>query len=248
MNDSKLNKNSFPDEVSAKLKNYVYRLIDPRNGETFYVGRGQGNRVFQHAAGITEGMSKEGLSDKSDRIREIKNAGLEVIHIVHKHGIHDDVVNHVEAALIDAYPGLTNEQGGEGSGSYGPMHADEIIRLYALPEMEENPEEKLVLINVNYISDRSSTEAIYKQVKGNWRIAVNRARKADYVIAVFRGVAIGVFKANVWRDSTEHEGRFCFDGEAADKNVWDKFVGTHGKRISNEAMKHIQYPIRYWKC
>jgi hypothetical protein len=243
-----MSQKEFPSEVITKLGNYVYRLIDPRNGETFYVGRGQGNRVFQHVAGITEGMSKEGLSDKSDRIREIKNAGLEVIHVIHRHGIPDELVNHVEAALIDAYPGLTNEQGGEGSGSYGPMHADEIIRLYALPVMEENPEEKLVLINVNYISDRSSKEAIYKQVRGNWRIAVHRARQADYVIAVLRGVAIGIFKANLWRDSLEHEGRYCLDGEAAEEKVWQKFVGTHGKRIANEAMKHIQNPIRYWKC
>ena len=31
---------SFPSEVADKLKWYVYRLIDPRNGETFYVGKG----------------------------------------------------------------------------------------------------------------------------------------------------------------------------------------------------------------
>jgi hypothetical protein len=30
---------SFPPDVAQKLKTYVYRLIDPRNGETFYVGR-----------------------------------------------------------------------------------------------------------------------------------------------------------------------------------------------------------------
>jgi uncharacterized protein len=41
---------SFPTEVAQKLKTYVYRLIDPRNGETFYVGKGQGDsRIFPHA-------------------------------------------------------------------------------------------------------------------------------------------------------------------------------------------------------
>jgi hypothetical protein len=240
--------NSFPLEVIDKIGNYVYRLIDPRNGETFYVGRGQGNRVFQHAAGITEGMSKDGLSDKSDRIIEIKNAFLEVIHVIHRHGIPDEVVNHVEAALIDAYPGLTNEQGGEGSGSHGPMHADEIIRLYALPLMIEKPEHKLVLININHISDRSSKDSIYKQVKGNWRISINRAKQADFVIAVYRGVSIGVFKVSSWLASIEHEGRFCFEGESASQEIWNMYVGEFGLRITNSEMKHIQNPVRYWKC
>ena len=29
---------SFPQEVEEALRNYVYRLIDPRNGETFLCG------------------------------------------------------------------------------------------------------------------------------------------------------------------------------------------------------------------
>jgi uncharacterized protein len=38
----------FPPEVVQRLEVYVYRLIDPRNGATFYIGKGQGNRVFAH--------------------------------------------------------------------------------------------------------------------------------------------------------------------------------------------------------
>lgn len=42
---------AFPAGVAEKLKTYVYRLIDPRNGETFYVGKGRGDRVFAHVRG-----------------------------------------------------------------------------------------------------------------------------------------------------------------------------------------------------
>ena len=38
----------FSPEVCKELDYYVYRLIDPRNGETFYVGKGKDNRVFEH--------------------------------------------------------------------------------------------------------------------------------------------------------------------------------------------------------
>ena len=90
----------FSNEVFEELNNYVYRLIDPRNGETFYVGRGIKNRVFDH---INEKVSTEGdtLSDKISTIREIKNAGLEVLHIIHRHGMNELVAKEVEAALID---------------------------------------------------------------------------------------------------------------------------------------------------
>ena len=32
----------FPPAIAKRLGWYVYRLIDPRNGETFYVGKGRG--------------------------------------------------------------------------------------------------------------------------------------------------------------------------------------------------------------
>ena len=37
----------FTAEVTEQLKYYVYRLIDPRNGQTFYVGKGKGNRLYE---------------------------------------------------------------------------------------------------------------------------------------------------------------------------------------------------------
>jgi hypothetical protein len=241
---------NFTSEVSERLGNYVYRLIDPRNGETFYVGKGQGNRVFQHALGVLkiDGSEEDDLSAKNKRILDIKNQGLDVIHVIHRHEIPNEAIFHVEAALIDAYPGLSNDQSGHGSSSVGPMHADQIIEKYSLPSIDWEPQEKLVIININNIQDRSSVQEIYKQVRGNWRISINRAKKADYVIAALRGVCIGIFTIDSWKISTEHEGRYCFDGQPAPAETWDLFVGKRGKRLTNENMKHIQNPIRYWNC
>src|SRR5512139_1648320 len=97
----------FPVEVSEKLKTYVYRLIDPRNGETFYVGKGNGNRVFAHIR-LERKLGGDELDNKAKRIREIHAAGFEVGHVIHRHGLDDETAFEVEAALIDAYPGLTN--------------------------------------------------------------------------------------------------------------------------------------------
>ena len=57
----------FSPEVCEKIEYYVYRLIDPRNGQTFYVGKGKGNRVFAHvhdALKLYDGVNYQDEEDK----------------------------------------------------------------------------------------------------------------------------------------------------------------------------------------
>lgn len=63
----------FTEQVCEKLGHYVYRLIDPRNGETFYVGKGTGNRVFQHLQAAAQFVTDEQdiMPLKIERIRAI---------------------------------------------------------------------------------------------------------------------------------------------------------------------------------
>jgi hypothetical protein len=49
---------------------YVYGLIDPRNKEIFYIGKGKGKRAYQH---LTEEYTEEkGNREKINRIKEIQ--------------------------------------------------------------------------------------------------------------------------------------------------------------------------------
>src|SRR5438309_92458 len=123
----------FSKHVSDKLGYYVYRLIDPRNGETFYVGKGVGNRVFAHVKGEV-GADDDELTNKVLRIRQIRVAGFEVAHVVHRHGLSEEQALEVEAALIDAYPEATNQIGGRASDERGLMHAKQIIERYEAKE------------------------------------------------------------------------------------------------------------------
>lgn len=66
-----MTRDHFHDGVSEQLKWYVYRLVDPRNGGTFYVGKGQGNRVFDHARGLALDEEDEIVDPKLQRIREV---------------------------------------------------------------------------------------------------------------------------------------------------------------------------------
>jgi hypothetical protein len=254
-------RDGFPEAVQEAIGNYVYRLIDPRNGETFYVGKGKGNRVFSHArAEIRINHDEGGLDPKLERIREIHNDHLAVIHVVHRHEIPDAAVLEVEAALIDAYPGLTNQQAGHGSNAKGPMDFRQLIDKYGLPELEADVPESLVLINVNASNNRHDRNAIYDQVRFAWRIAPKRAAKADFILAVIRGVVIGAFIADEWLEANsqnfpevphakaDSNGRYAFRGRIAPDAVWERFAGSRGKRITNERMMHDQNPIRYWNA
>jgi len=236
---------TFPPDVVPKLKTYVYRLIDPRNGETFYIGKGQGNRVFAH---IHDELSQDGddLSDKLKRIREIRVAGFEVAHVIHRHGMDEATAFEVEAALMDAYPGLSNIAGGTGSSDYGAMHAREIIRRYSAPPADFR--HKAILISVN----RSAAEtSLYEATRYAWKISRRKAMQAEVILATLRGLIVDAFVADDWLPATAanfpgHEdapGRLAFVGQEAPAELRAEYVG---KRVPDEYRKRgAANPIKY---
>ncbi|EKU84402.1 MULTISPECIES: hypothetical protein [Massilia] len=235
---------SFPSEVIEKLQWYVYRLIDPRNGETFYVGKGKGNRVFAHARAQ---LPDADIGDKLKRIREIQIAGFEVSHVIHRHGmIEEKTAFEVEAALMDAYPGLTNVVGGAGSLDFGVMHAEDIMRRYAAQEAAF--EHRALLIKVN----RSATEAsLYEATRFAWRVSLEKAKEAEVVLAVLQGLIVGAFVADDWLSATtanfpgreSEPTRFGFVGREASDQVKALYVN---KRIPDRYRKRgAASPVRY---
>jgi uncharacterized protein len=239
------NTESFPEEVARQLKTYVYRLIDPRNGETFYVGKGRGNRVFSHIH-AEEGLKESLLDNKMQRIREIRLAGFDVAHVIHRHGMSDETAFEVEAALIDAYPGLTNIASGAGASDYGAAHAQEIIRRYsAEPAVFHH---KALLINVNRTAAETS---LYEAVRYAWKISRFRAEQAEVILASVRGLIRGAFIADEWLaadpanfpNREEMPGRLGFNGREAPREFWDLYVG---KRVPDEYRKRgASNPIKY---
>jgi hypothetical protein len=223
---------SFSPEVRRRLGWYVYRLIDPRNGETFYVGKGRGNRVFSHIRD-EPGLEGDDLDNKIRRIRNIRIAGFEVAHVIHRHGMDERTAFEVEAAVIDAYPGLTNIAEGTGSTDYGAMHAKEIATRYAAEQAVF--EHKALLISVN----RSAAErSLYEATRYAWKINPAKARKADVVLPTVQGLIVGAFVAMDWLPATsEHfpdreevPGRYGFVGHEAPDELRQRYVG---KRVAD---------------
>jgi hypothetical protein len=237
----------FSPGVADKLGHYVYRLIDPRNGMTFYVGRGRGDRIFSHANGTaatTELEDDESLKKKI--ITSIRNDHFDVQHVIHRHGMDENTAREVEGAVIDAYLGLSNIQSG-----YAPersvQHADQINRLYTAKEaiLLEN----VLMININ---QRIQEVSIIDAVRYAWKVSKTRAEKARYILAINRGIIVGVFVAEKWLPATPHDfpgfpetdpTRFGFIAREAPSDAQDRYLH---RRIP-PAKRGAANPIRYGK-
>jgi len=229
-----MQRDKFPPGVAERLNWYVYRLIDPRNGETFYVGKGRGDRIFQHMrAALAVTGDEDAIDLKYQRIKDITTSGLEVGHVVHRHNIdNEEIAYQIEAALIDAYPGLTNRVSGHDTGDYGCRHIEQIVSEYAAqPFVAQEP---LILISIGKSYDEEG-RSIYDAVRGVWRIDVARAKQLRLVLAHKRGVVVGAFRPEQWLPAS----KFNFPWLEADMPGRIGFVGRHAEEaVASLYLKH----------
>lgn len=240
----------FSPEVIEQLQYYVYRLIDPRNGQTFYVGKGKGNRVFAHVNDALKGFDgqdyedseEDEVSSKIQQIRDIRNAGLEVIHVIQRYGLTEKEAFEVESALIDAYGELTNIQSGHAS-DRGVNNAEVLQRELSYEEYKE-PEFKYIIIKINDRVLQERNNDVYETVRSAWKVNLNKVKNYKYCLAVLNSVVKNVYEIAGWKeDHRERQGRYEFTGIEAPKEIRDIFVN---KRIPEQYRKKgMASPVLY---
>ena len=224
-------------EIFEALGYYVYALSDPRTDKIFYVGKGKGDRVLQHAKGIRCNNSEEDDSEKFGVIKEILAEGQDVKYYILRHGLKDEETAFaIESTIINllTYPKfekqelghLTNIQIGHHQGIYGIKTFQEIEDFYGAEEFDLEP---YILRGINFIAIKlnpyklheENNEDIFKQTRFCWRVSLSRANNCHYALAVVNGIVCGVYPCQQsWRSTRKEEvdpkfpqdyERYCFD-------------------------------------
>ena len=149
-----------------------------------HVGKGKGNRVFAHAAQQLEisndpDIDEDDTSLKLRTIGEIRAAGLEVIHVVHRHGMDEATPFEVEAALMDAYAGLSNIAGGHGN--TGCSHVEQLEQQY-------NAEPAPVISGCQCFRRHRRVRRYYQAARFAWTIADWRRKMGAPVVGYTNGI------------------------------------------------------------
>ena len=217
----------FTPEVCQQLKYYVYRLVDPRDGKTFYIGKGINNRVFEHAKCALTKKDSNAEKDnlKYATIRNIIAAGLEVICIIQRYGLEENEALLIESVLIDTYSLSTLTNKVKGSDSQEPKNAITLQQELSAPVYEDSPDIKYMIIKVKDYWVQHLDGDRYECTRRAWSLKPEKANQYPYVFSVTGGIVREVYKVHQWHYCENSNGKAEFDGVVAEESIRKKFVG-----------------------
>ena len=248
----------FDEKTKLELNYYVYLLINPDTKTPFYVGKGEGNRVFDHLNDAKQG--KRG-TDKLDQIQAILKKNKTVDHVIVRHGLNEKTAYQIEASLIDTFryiPSFNdfvsgNIQGGMNSIENGLMSSEEVKRKYNAIPLNSIPADTII-ININSSYKRASGKnKLYQATKERWRMDKTRLEGIKYVLSEFKGLIVEVFEVKKWysikrqyNPGTKKAGKtyigYGFDGQVALNKVRNLYIN---KSVAHKKKKGASNPIIY---
>lgn len=246
---------------------YVYALIDPRNNQVFYIGKGIGNRVFSHE--IESGKSPKSEKAKLKRIQEIEAAGFDVKRIIVNWSMTESEAFAAEAALINMLSFLSADMltnAVAGHHVHEAMTVEDFDLLYGAEHLkQEDIQHSIMVIKINKLYRKGmNPKELYDIVRGNWRasMASIQKRNVEYVFGVYNQLIVAVYKPDEWHyvhdridvpqiddldEKTLEQGKdrvyfVCRDYEPLDKN--QQFY-LHKSIADLKVNQSSQNPITY---
>lgn len=233
-------------ELDSEHKYYVYGLLNPFNYQPFYVGKGTGNRVFQHAKNALKPKDLEQdenqVSLKEDTIRDIISRGKEVLCIIYHWGLTKNEALLIESVLIDCLQGLTNIQSGYDK-DHGLITAEDLQNRLSIDEYDEPKEDYVIIKTSNKAIEEHGN--LYDATRGCWKGTLEKAQRYKYVLAVIQGIVLEVYDVSEWYTSAAEAPRIEFTGVPTTNPYMRQLVG---KRLPAKYMqKGAANPFMYKK-
>lgn len=247
----------FSPAARAKLRAYVYALAEPGPAplleRLFYIGKGEGDRAFAHARGVTTDPNIE----KRDRILAIlaENRAPEILVI--QHGLSARVANRLEAQLIKVIGNLTNRVQGHSSRAYW-LEPREIEAMHNEPVQAEALGRRMLFVQIGGSNERDlpafddfrqDEDALRDRTLSHWRLDPNNAANVDTVIGCAGGLARCAYRVS--KDDLEpvpnEPGRYRWrQGERdhdLEENIKEREVfRPDGSSITNRLQSVAYYP------
>lgn len=257
-----------PATVEA-IGSYVYALAD-QDGRIFYVGKGQGNRVFDHVEEVRarpendpkldipddEDFDSDGMSPKKQRIAELLRAGQGPSMYIIREGLTPEQALMIEASLISVLDwqledALTNQVSGHGTTRFGLKTVQDLeatrgepFRIADLPNLSDSEEVIAININRRWAEVVAQTSTLLDVSKGCWRLKQKRAAQCRYAIIHAGGIVRGVFEVKEWK-GPDSEGRFTFVPVDEAPLPGASFSQKNASSLFGTAGSGSQNPIRY---
>lgn len=223
--------------------NYIYALIDPRDGKIFYIGQasqssGPQARIGGHyaeARDVIKGGNQP--TDKRQRIIDIWSSGHEVeAHIV-RYGLRDKKeLDHVEGALIQSLlrngTKLTNAINAPGRNNFGWQTPRDILDRKAKPVAPHDAFKRIHVFNIT--NGLQATNDQIEAVRRTWysRNKVNPP-KTGIAVGTAGNPAISrvVCRIDKWYRDKELPEKWAFDPQKLAPNIIDQLNERNWSKI-----------------
>ena len=192
---------------NGECRFYVYCLTDLKKDKILYIGKGCGNRIFEHEQAA---RSQDGDIDVPARkaIAKCKKLGR---HIISYHLTEVEALA-AETALIHFVKSVVgkkfkNKSAGCGAGGISAEALDDRFKFTPCPLDDLNPDGLVLAVKIqdaldldtdeesDYRFDNQDDANLKSRTLGNWVIGKDAASKVKYVIGVHTGLQNAVVSA-----------------------------------------------------
>ena len=231
----------FSKRTIEQLGYYVYGLRYPGTKTYFYIGKGTGNRVFSHV----QQKTKHGITDpKFEILQELSARNGPEVDII-RHGLTEHNALLLESTLIDVLDvkQIANKVRGIDAEQFGLMSVKNIEEQYKGLKFRRTISAVCFKINKRWHKDMSAAE-LYESIRGDWRLNIERASKAEYGIGLKDGVIRAIYRVNAWHVvSARTPTRYRFDGTLCP--LMEKYTGY---TLLDHPSHAVRGPLFYINC